>query len=71
MLYYYSDKFISKSDTLSQKLDISGSLYNNKGMVLLKPKFLVVYIIKELAFKEEEYSLLSNICQSNKVSKKN
>ena len=47
---------------------MSGNSYNNKDIVLLKPEYLAVYIIKDLVFKGEKYSLLSNICQSNKAS---
>ena len=64
-LHYYLDKFMDK---LFQRLNHSNGLCDNKNVILFKPEYLVVYIIEELVFKEEECSLLLNICQSNRAS---
>jgi len=58
---------MDKLDILFWRLDNSNSFYNNKNIVLLKPEHLVVWAIKELAFKEEKYNLLMDIYQGNRV----
>ena len=47
---------------LSQRLDHSNGLYNNKDIVLIKLEFLTVYTIERLILKEKKYSLLTDIC---------
>ena len=39
--------------------------HNNEYVVFIKLEFLVLYIIKELVFDREKYSLLIDIYQSN------
>ena len=56
---------MEKLNVLSQRLDHGDSLCDNKDMILIKPYFLAVHIIEELAFKWEEHSLLTDIQQSN------
>ena len=55
-----------KPDVLSWELDHSNSSCDNKDVVLIKPEFLVVYVIKGLVFKEVEHSPVTEL-----VSKKN
>jgi len=52
---------MGKLDILSQRLDYSNSLHDNKDMILFKLEYLVVHALKELAFEGEEYSLLIDI----------
>ena len=51
-----------KPDMLSKRPDHGNSLHDNNDVVLTKLVFLVVYAIEGLAFKEEECSLLKDIC---------
>lgn len=53
---------LQKLDVLSQILDHDNSLQNNKNMVFIKLKYLAVCAIKMLAFEEEKYSILTDIC---------
>ena len=41
---------------------VYNSQHDNKNVILLKLEYLMVCILKELAFEGEEYSLLINIC---------
>ena len=50
---------MNKPDVLFQKSDYS--LCNNKNIILLKSEYIVLWIIKRLVFKEEEYSLFIDI----------
>ena len=67
ILHYYLSKFINKLDILSQRLDHSNSLYDNKNMILLKPEYITVYALKLLAFKEKKHGLLTDIHQENRA----
>jgi len=58
---------MNKPDILYRRLDYGNGLYNNENIVLLKPKYSAVYILEELVFKGEKYSLLMNICQGKKI----
>ena len=56
VLHYCLSKFINKLNVLSQRLNYNDSLHDNENMVLIKQEYLVVCVIKELAFKEEKHS---------------
>ena len=52
---------------LSQRPDYSNGPHDNEDVILIKLKYLVVYIIKELIFEEEKYSFLMDIFWNNKI----
>ena len=58
---------MNKPDTLYRRLDYGNGLHDNENIVLLKPKYSVVYTLEELAFKGKKYSLLMNICQRRRI----
>ena len=67
ILHHYMDKSMNKPDTLYRRLDYGNGLHDNENIVLLKPKYSVVYTLEELAFKGKKYSLLMNICQRRRI----
>ena len=46
---------------LFQRPNYGDNSHNNEYVVFIKLEFLVVYIIKELVFEREKYSLLTDI----------
>ena len=46
ILYYYSERLIGKFNILSQQSDYSTNSYNNKNVVLVKLKFLLLRLQK-------------------------
>jgi len=58
---------MNKLNVLSQRLDHSNSLYDDENMILLKSKYIIVYALKWLAFKEKKHGLLSDIHQENRA----
>ena len=67
-LYYYPRKLIGKFNTLSQRPNHNtGS--NNQDVVLIKLKFLMVYIIKNIVVEDEKKILLTDICYRNQMNK--
>ena len=66
MLHYCLDKSIKKSDVLSHQLNHGDESHNNKNIVLFKPEFLAVQIIKEIVFESKEQTLMINIQKGNR-----
>jgi len=53
---------MGKLNELSQRPDHGNGLHDDKNIVLLKPKYLVVQAIEKLAFKGEKHNLFIDIC---------
>ena len=60
-LYYYSKRLIDKSNILSQRFNYSTSSNNNQNIILIKPKFLAIYVIEGMIVKDKEKALLIDI----------
>jgi len=56
---------MEKLDTLLQQIDHSTEFQNNQDIILLKPKFLAIWILESLTVEDEEKELLRDIWQSN------
>ena len=67
ILHHCLDKSMNKPNTLYKRLDYGNGLHDNENIVLLKPKYSAVHTLEELAFKDEKYSLLMNICQRKRI----
>ena len=57
-MYYYLNKSIEKLNTWFQRPDYGDSSHNNEDVVFIKLEFLIVYMIKELVFKEKKRNFL-------------
>ena len=62
-LYYHNVGYYDTQISLTYyfKLYYSNSLQDNQNIVLLKPKFLTFQVLKDIAIKDKEKSLLTEI----------
>ena len=56
---------IGKSDALSRRADHGNGASDNKNVVLLRPKFLVVHALERVELTGMEQKILSDICKGN------
>ena len=54
VLYYYPGKFIDKLDILFQRPNHGNGSHDNENMILIKPDYLTVCVMKGLAIKGEK-----------------
>jgi len=64
-LYYHSGCSIEKPNILSQRLDYSSGVTDNKKIILLYLELFTIYILKEVELTRVEQKVLSKIYHSN------
>ena len=60
---------MGKSNALLQRLDHGTGSHDNENVVLIKLKFLAVWVLEGVVIEREEKTLLRDICQGNLLEK--